>query len=735
MSYKSKPRTDGLGAAFKKKPIRRAAIPTDMLVNETLPAEDAIKDATPNLQSVWQCTDIANFFETAEQYQKDFSASRDVRLVHMPTKYRQAPIATQVVRENTTKPMTDSRSPGDFFAMSEGLLSIPRRPPWDYSLSKELVEAREKAAFTAWRRKLAAIEAKAKLVTAPYERNLEVWRQLWRVVERADVLFQIVDARNPMRFRCVDFERYVSEVKPRSGTHKKRAVLLLNKADLLTQHQRDEWASYLQSIGIPFMFFSALTAVEDRQKQLREHDGVLPDDEPVPETSHARHLQVRKDRRLRGCVQPERIEDVPDWVVARAASGAEMPRPQKATLPDEEKQEAPPTKTELARDERIRAVPAKQQSQAFCTSRVYGASELVDVMVALRLQLGCEEGRPVTVGFVGYPNVGKSCTINAIMGTKKVTVSATPGKTKHMQTLDVPNERRVRLVDCPGLVFPSFCSTTEDLVCDGVLPIAHMKDFILPCTVVCQRIPRRVLEAAYNVSLDPEDDIDHSDTIADVLLNAIARRRGFNGDHDQPNRSRAALQLLRDYVAGKIVFVHPPPNYHPDGAKAEEGKEDAKEEDGEPAADDDGEEEEDSASGSSSGFESDDSSEGEHKSFMTQFYAPTTVDYPWALELRRREETFNRGVNNHIVEARDAIMEKRHNARLARQEQRQVNEGDLLIEDADGEVALAVDAEDGIVCMEEEVPEEEAQAEAKLSKRQQRRGAKMTGGRKHKVAV
>jgi large subunit GTPase 1 len=34
---------------------------------------------------------------------------------------------------------------------------------------------------------------------------------------------------------------------------------------------------------------------------------------------------------------------------------------------------------------------------------------------------------------VGYPNVGKSSTINAILKAKKVAVSATPGKTKHFQ--------------------------------------------------------------------------------------------------------------------------------------------------------------------------------------------------------------------------------------------------------------------------------------------------------------
>ncbi|VEL43281.1 unnamed protein product [Protopolystoma xenopodis] len=38
-----------------------------------------------------------------------------------------------------------------------------------------------------------------------------------------------------------------------------------------------------------------------------------------------------------------------------------------------------------------------------------------------------------TIGFVGYPNVGKSSTLNALFGSKKTSVSFTPGKTKHFQ--------------------------------------------------------------------------------------------------------------------------------------------------------------------------------------------------------------------------------------------------------------------------------------------------------------
>ncbi|PWU86241.1 hypothetical protein C4B63_128g62 [Trypanosoma cruzi] len=108
---------------------------------------------------------------------------------------------------------------------------------------------------------------------------------------------------------------------------------------------------------------------------------------------------------------------------------------------------------------------------------------------------------PLMVGLVGYPNVGKSSTINAILGCKKVVVSATPGKTKHFQTLVIPNERRVALCDCPGLVFPSFASTREQMVCDGILPIDTATDALSAVNVLCRRIPREVLQKQFGVSL------------------------------------------------------------------------------------------------------------------------------------------------------------------------------------------------------------------------------------------
>lgn len=46
-------------------------------------------------------------------------------------------------------------------------------------------------------------------------------------------MVQIVDARNPLLFRCGDLEKYVTEIDDR-----KVNMILMNKADLLAADQR-----------------------------------------------------------------------------------------------------------------------------------------------------------------------------------------------------------------------------------------------------------------------------------------------------------------------------------------------------------------------------------------------------------------------------------------------------------------------------------------------------------------
>jgi len=105
-----------------------------------------------------------------------------------------------------------------------------------------------------WRRDIASIEENnVKLAITPFEKNIEVWKQLWRVIEKANVLLQIVDARNPVFFYSSDLEKYINEVDP-----KKEFILCINKADYLSDELLAHWSAYFNEIGVKHVFVSAM---------------------------------------------------------------------------------------------------------------------------------------------------------------------------------------------------------------------------------------------------------------------------------------------------------------------------------------------------------------------------------------------------------------------------------------------------------------------------------------------
>lgn len=76
-----------------------------------------------------------------------------------------------------------------------------------------------------------------------------------------------------------------------------------------------------------------------------------------------------------------------------------------------------------------------------------------------------------------------------------------PGKTKHFQTLFLESHKELCLMDCPGLVFPSFTFSKAEMYVNGVLPIDQITDYLSPVALIIQRIPRINLENHYKIKL------------------------------------------------------------------------------------------------------------------------------------------------------------------------------------------------------------------------------------------
>ena len=404
-------------------------------------------------------------------------------------------------------------------------LTVPRRPPWDADTTAQQLDEREREALLQWRRGLAELQEHDDLLMTPFERNLEVWRQLWRVIERSDVVVQIVDARNPLLFRCEDLEQYVKEVDPR-----KNNLLLVNKADMMTLDQRRAWADYFAGAGVNFRFFSAELAREVNDARQASDDGASADDHAEGDELDQGLGEDALAKEAEKLAIQERQEEDEQWV-------------------DEETIAGPGRDT---RDEQTRILTTDELEALFLTHAPKVESH------------DGQASRKTTIGLVGYPNVGKSSTINALIGAKKVSVSATPGKTKHFQTIHLSDA--VMLCDCPGLVFPNFATTKAELVCSGVLPIDQLREYTGPAALVAERIPAPFLEAVYGMKLAVRA-ADEGGTGVPTgleLLRAYAAARGFaTAGQGQPDASRAARVVLKDYVKGKLLFCHAPPTDPP----------------------------------------------------------------------------------------------------------------------------------------------------------------------------
>lgn len=438
-------------------------------------------------------------------------------------------------------------------------LRIPRKPAWSRDMTGEQVDKNERAAFLSWRREIATIEAaRPDTRVTPFEKNIEVWRQLWRVIERCDIAIQIVDARNPLLYYSKDLMKYASEHKP-----VKPMMILVNKADFLTERQRIEWSKEFLKKGIKFAFYSAFNAQKniDNKSRTTIEDSIRDlglteqnNEEPVKENEDSNSVRSSAIEEGTSVDVEYLVQDLKHLWASGDASNNEEEHASSVDIDD------------------IKPEVLSSQEELMKRSHILNREELIYLISRLPLALGISpqtrhKGR-VCVGLVGFPNVGKSSVINTILGVSKsshgvvrVGVGSTPGKTKHFQTVDV-NES-LMLCDCPGLVFPSFMNNTSDMLCSGVLPINHMRDYVGPATVIASKVPQHLLEAAYGMSinrdLDAKDNPNRPPTSSEFLTAYCKVKSYVTGHAGRWDEFRACKEILRDFNDGKILYVAAPP--------------------------------------------------------------------------------------------------------------------------------------------------------------------------------
>ncbi|XP_026876302.2 guanine nucleotide-binding protein-like 3 isoform X1 [Electrophorus electricus] len=96
--------------------------------------------------------------------------------------------------------------------------------------------------------------------------------ELNKVIEAADVIVEVLDARDPLGCRCPQLEEAVLK---HGG--KKRLLLVLNKIDLVPKDNLEKWLEYLQ-VECPTLVFKSTTCLQDRtvlEKKQRDASGLM----------------------------------------------------------------------------------------------------------------------------------------------------------------------------------------------------------------------------------------------------------------------------------------------------------------------------------------------------------------------------------------------------------------------------------------------------------------------------
>ena len=328
----------------------------------------------------------------------------------------------------------------------EAIDFMPRRPKWSRKgdakeTSKNRLRLRERKAFAKWARRV-----KEKMVAKggyppAFEQNLEVWRQLWRAMERADVICCVLDARNPMLHFPAALYAHATRV------HKKPLICALNKIDRVPREAAEKWRKCLME-GLPGLdeVIGFIAVEQDKDGMREEEEGDEEEEEELDEEELAKRV----------------YEPTREMTVGKSALISAVKRVAKYGKRWKHVVEDDPHEDEDSRLHRT-----KTKNYAFFEDEfenIHGEDDEGD-------DAPKDE---CVVALVGHPNVGKSSMINTLLGRKAVSVKATPGHTKTLQTLRFA--KGVWLCDSPGLVFPRVDASLPEQIVGGIVPLPIVRE-------------------------------------------------------------------------------------------------------------------------------------------------------------------------------------------------------------------------------------------------------------------
>ncbi|KAI8646153.1 hypothetical protein BD408DRAFT_440384 [Parasitella parasitica] len=402
-------------------------------------------------------------------------------------------------------------------------IDFPKRPVWDYDMTKEEVEKQETECFENWVK--AVEETYGGDHLSWFERNLEVWRQLWRVLEISDVILIVMDIRNPLLHFPRSLYKYI--------THKlkKKMIGIFNKVDLVSEFTVFAWTKYFEE-EFPNLRIATFSCFP--------RDPNLIDDT----ATYALKNQVKKPRKRYYYAQG--VQNI--LSVCRETINKPGVHVDWKSIIAKYNEDNPDLNT-------------NDDSDSENDDSDTGSMDGLDDEFSHILEVTGREIHPhkdyITLGLVGHPNVGKSSLINSIMRRTVVSASRTPGHTKHFQTIHI--SENVRLCDSPGLVFPALIPRALQIL-SGMYPIAQVQEPYSAVRYLAEHIPLEKI-----LAVTPPGDWENANEYqwtAWSICEEFAEQRGFHtAKAARPDVYRAANTILRLTADGRILLSFKPPGF------------------------------------------------------------------------------------------------------------------------------------------------------------------------------
>ena len=209
----------------------------------------------------------------------------------------------------------------------------------------------------------------------------------------------------------------------------------------------------------------------------------------------------------------------------------------------------------------VRALSKEYPTLAFHASitNSFGKGSLIQLLRQFS-QLHAHR-KQICVGFIGYPNTGKSSIINTLRKKKVCTVAPIPGETKVWQYITLM--KRIYLIDCPGVVPPNPNDAEQDILLRGVVRVENVEAPEQYMDALLAKTKPRHVERTYGVQgwKSPNE-----------FLEMLARKGGRLLKGGEADLAAVAKMVINDFMRGKLPWFTPPPvPPGQEGAEAETG--------------------------------------------------------------------------------------------------------------------------------------------------------------------